>query len=361
VSDRVIRHVISSLVTVAIIASLTAATPGALAMSGTRIPLNGFFDLKVDRTHRHVFITGEPTANSSLAVLDYRGQVITTIDGLFGASGMVLDRGQSIMYVALNTAAAIVSIDTATLSVLHSYPLGAAGQCPGHLALARELVWFGFTCGTPNSVGIGSLNPATGKVITHSGAAEFSYNFPVLANARPGSHLLFASDIGVSPPELYKYRIGRDGQISLEQSLWEPCGSANLQDIAVFPTETDVLTASGYPYHFCAFRTSDLIQNGTYDAEPNPVALAIAADGVRFAGGAWALEGDDIFVHALGDAVALARYDLAEINPPASKLYVNGIAFDPTGRVLFAVTGNTVDSDLAVFNVIGIESPRQAA
>ena len=319
----------------------------------TKLPLVGFNMMLTDHAHRQVFVTGTPTANSSMVVLDYRGNILKEIEGLFGASGMALDRKNHILYVALNTAAAIAAIDTDTLTETNRWLLDTDVQCPESLALIRGYVYFGLSHSCSVG-GIGVLDPSSGLVRAFSGGLYPDY-YPVLDSSPGARGILIASDRGLSPATLYEYRVRADGEPRFIQSVRSPCDSSNLGDLDIMSNGVDVMTASGSPYHICAFRVDGLTRDGTYPTGPYPNGVEVSPDSLYIAAGINGIYSPDLFVFQVGSTQVLAKYDFAQISPEAPNLFARGEGWgkDPQGRwLLFAVTNNSYEGTAPIFHVL---------
>jgi hypothetical protein len=319
----------------------------------TTLPLVGFNMMIPDQAHHHVFVTGTPASNSSIAVVDYKGTIIKSITGLAGASGMALDTKRHTLYVALNTADAIAAIDTNTLTETTRWNLGAGAQCPESLTMVRKYVYFGlsYSC---SAGGIGVLDPTTGFVTVFSGS-YFPFYAPLLDSSPGAPGILIASDRGLSPAELYEYVVKPNGSVSFVQSLWSPCGSSNLGDLDIMPNGADVLTASGAPYNICAFRVSGLTADGTYPTGPYPNGAEVSPDSVYLAAGINGIYSPDLFLFQIGDTTVLASYDFAVISPAAPDLFARGEGWGmgPGGtKLLFAVTNDSYLGTPPVFHII---------
>jgi hypothetical protein len=129
----------------------------------------------------------------------------------------------------------------------------------------------------------------------------------------------------------------------------------NLSDLAVNPSGTSFITASGAPYNFEEFRMSDLALDGVvYPAQPYPTAIAsTSAGGGLVAGGINGIYSDDLFVYRLGDpSQTLFTYDFGGTSNTA---LARGLAFSPDGSRLFAISGDSYYGNTA-FNVVQLST-----
>src|SRR5207247_3809042 len=118
-----------------VVGMLGLAPPASSAQVPIQVilPIGGFFDIVVDDSHQHVFVTGDPSLNNLRVVaVDYRGNVVKLFRDEPGAAGMALDAGHSTLYVALQQGDAIAAIDTATLREKDRFSLGTEAGCPGY-------------------------------------------------------------------------------------------------------------------------------------------------------------------------------------------------------------------------------------
>ena len=99
------------------VAALFAGLAAQPALAGTATPLSltSFGSMAVDDANEQVFVSGGQFG-SSIVVLDFDGNILTTITREQGANGMALDSATGTLYVALQNANAISKIDTATLA-----------------------------------------------------------------------------------------------------------------------------------------------------------------------------------------------------------------------------------------------------
>ena len=335
--------------------SLTCMASFALAESATPLPARSLADMAIDDRHGQVFIT---QFGSTVEVLDFAGNPVTSIPGQSSAAGMALNRGQSRLYVAQRTGDAIVEISTKTLRERRRLTLGLAGACPLHtMTLLGSRLWFGFTCTgfcacQPPSArgGIASVRVRRGTVQTFENPNEFPYYQPLVAGNRRLRDVLVAGEAELSPTTLYRYRVSRSGVPMLEARSFFPGSSSNLQDMAVLASTSQLLTASGAPYHVNAFALDDFSSVGTYETGPYPNSVAITRDERFVAAGRDAFYEPDVYVYPAGSDVPVNAYELGL--PGAMDLAPGGLAFDADGAHLFAVMAGFDSTDHAVLHVI---------
>ncbi len=128
-------------------------TQTAAALPG----LTTFADIAVDHRHRRVFLTSG-TGHDTVLVTDLDGNLVTTLTGLPGATGMAVGCQDSSVWIALADARQIVELDPVKLSVMRRIQLPPE-QCPGDLAVNYRYVVYGYSCEgyaggtTPGGVG----------------------------------------------------------------------------------------------------------------------------------------------------------------------------------------------------------------
>src|SRR5439155_769178 len=164
---------------------VTLAPAGALAAGPSPVPLPGFFDMAVDNVHQHVFVSAGP-GGPGVAVLGFDGSLLRIIEPK-GASGLALDAGE--LYVAASDAAEIDVVDTATLSVTGSIPLGDWTQ-PGDVLIANGLVWFFGQLPGVTIVELASVRP-DGTEAPHGAAGPVGGTSPRFVEGAGGDEFLY--------------------------------------------------------------------------------------------------------------------------------------------------------------------------
>ena len=122
---------------------------------------------------------------SGLRVTDLSGGSQRTVPDLPGASGMILSRDGSTLYVALADGDAIVALDAATLTEKRRYDVGT-NTCPTRMAWAGERIWFGYGCAAPDFK-LGSLDlRGPTPVLTLDLPLDGEHSAPPLLRSTPG-------------------------------------------------------------------------------------------------------------------------------------------------------------------------------
>jgi YVTN family beta-propeller protein len=307
---------------------------GSPSQTTVLLPLSGYFEMVVDPSHQHVFVTGDPSANSRVVVVDYAGNVVKVVRGETGAAGMALDSAHSTLYVALQAADAIAVIDTGTLEETARFSVGAEAGCPGYATFIESRVWFGFTCGSsPNTVGIGSLDPATGEVRTFGGR-NYPRQQPIVRSTPVLIDTLFASvHYPGTGDTIFKYRINIDGSLSFLAST--ETGGQYIYDLKVTTDGLDVLASGCVKEYFIpAFRTSDLSRDVLYDNGCPAWAIAVTNDGTVVATVEFDCGQSNVFMHHR-DSKGI--YKNIAIGIPPVFIYYGAAAFNEDASLLFTV------------------------
>ncbi len=307
----------------------------ATASSVTRLPFAGGGWMAVDGTHSHVFVSGG-AGTSSIVVLDFSGTIVATIAGQQGASGLVVDEANGILYAALRDGTAISKIDTTTLAEVGRMSV-APLSLPTNLALAGGKLWFTHSC--QQGGGTGSMNLDGTSVTDETTLPGYC---PTFATSAGNTDLLAVGDMGLSPTTLYVYDVSTDPP-TLVKSVSGPGGAGNLRSLAFSPDAQRVLMASGAPYQVQSFLASDLTLAATYPTGPYPIAVAVSSDGAYVAAGADASYEKDVFVFPVGSTTPVRSWDFASTG---KRLTPGGLAFSPNANKLFATSTNDASGKL---------------
>ena len=298
-----------------------ASTAGA---APTTLPLTSFNDMVVDAQNEHVFVTGG-LADQSVVVLDFQGNIITTIGNQNGAAGLVLDETSSTLYVALRGSREISRISTTSLTELGRFSVAPAAP-PRALALAAGRLWIS-GCGDESD--FASITPAGEDLRHHDGACL------LLAASPTDPGVLTAGQLGGSSVTVYDVT-GAEPTKTVSGPLPGDFGygGGNLQDLAVSADGLRVLPAAGFPYFHQALSMTDLARVAKYDSSAYPNAVAVSPDGRYVAGGVYDYYGTDVYIFPAGSQTASRTHAFG-----FDSLYVGGLAFSPNGRKVFAIFG----------------------
>lgn len=330
--------------------SLLAVGAAPASADGTAaLPLGSYGAVVVDGVHRHLLIS-DPQ-QSKVVMTDFSGTVLGQITGEYGAEGLALSPDSGTLYVALHTGDAIAAIDTSTLTETARYATGA-GTDPAHLAMVGDTLWFGY--GNSAAGRIGSLDvSAADPHVTPDPLGYRFYDAPVLASSPAAPGVLVAADHDTSPPTVTVYDVSSGTavtKVSVHDPGTSPSGTGDITDMAITPDGKDLVTASGAPYFQQVFKLADLSADGTYPTGPYPNAVAIAPDGT-VAAGVDAAYDDDVYVFAQGQGTPERSYELGQELLPA------GLAWDPSGTVLFALTQDGYGGPISLKVIGSPDSP----
>ncbi|MEV6341948.1 hypothetical protein [Actinoplanes sp. NPDC051851] len=298
------------------------APAAALADSSRTLSIKSVGDMIVDGVHKLVFVS-DPTGNKVVA---------TTYDGTPVASQIVADptnlalsadSGQ--LYVASPDGLAIVALDTATLAQTAKYSVGSQVY---DVAVAAGKIWF--TSGSS----LGVIDPAAetpAPVLTKmddwSGSTE-------LAAGSADSNRLGAAgygyvsilDVSDGTPQVVGY---------------SSADSASVADMAISPAGDRIATVTPGDYVVTVRDVENLSAVTRLAIEAYPEAVDIATDGT-IVGGSFSWYDPDLHVFtAAGELVR--QYDIPNTgnSSGADELQRRGVAWEPDGSRLFAVSVNT--------------------
>ena len=328
-----------------------AAVPAAASDDPSfLVPLRQFRDIAVDEEHGWVFLTGGGSQGVVVRTLD--GGAVATLFDHPGASGMALSPDNDTLYVALEHGDAIATIDTATLLPTGRIPTGVE-TCPQRLAMAGTSVWFGYGCGTwDGDIGVVDVSGTLPVVTLARLATGFSHlrvNAPPLVVDAAGTRLV-AGVVGSSSAQLHSFSVSG----TTLTHLAEREVGGNLQDFALTPDGTRVLSASGSPYFHPRYVVDDLSSDGVYGSH-HPYPNAVAQVGSWVAAGVNAAYDPDVRMYR-SDGMAMRTYELGQSS--GATLLKGGLAFTPSGDRLFAVTGTSpYDGDVRLHVLRGAAGP----
>jgi sugar lactone lactonase YvrE len=326
------------LVSSAVLAVGTAAP--AAADTSTPLPVQSSGDVVVDGVHQRVFVS-DPTGGRVVAT-DYAGTVVGTVPSLPGANGLELSADSGTLYAAVPGADAIVAVDTATVTETKRYPTGE-GTDPQYPAWAGDKLWFGYGAATQGNIGSLDVSGADPVVALNQDPHRTWYAAPLLATTSGAPNTLVAGIKDLSPFSLAVYDVssGTAAKTASGPDTDDHAGS-NLQDLALTPDGTQVVTASGYPYNHQVFRTSDLTRDGVYPSTHYPTAVEIAPDGTVAAGvDNW--DEPVIYLYEPGATTPLRTHDFRDNSGFGNgRVVPGGLAWTPDESRLFVIT---TDSD----------------
>jgi hypothetical protein len=323
------------------VASMVVAVPPGQAATGTPLPFTGhIFDVVADGAHELVFVSGGE-GESGLEVFDFAGAHVASL-GIGGASGMVVVG--DLLYVAAADDHEIAVVDLGVSPPVVDDPIGLGTlEGPTTLGYGGGRLWFSaFESGTQDvyAVDTDGGNREQVPIALNGGYIRTSPVDPDL--------LLFAGG-----PYVETYDVGGPSPVVLRSETY-PGEAGNISDADFESDGASFLIASGAPYTFPEFRTSDLAELLVYDAEPYPTAVEISArHGGLVAGGVNGIYDDDVYVYHSGDIDSFWRHDFGEDQGTVSP---RGLAW--AGDALFVVTddGSTTTPRLQILYPLADES-----
>jgi len=296
-------------------------TATAQSQAGIVLPVRSHWQTLADSRHVYVSAPGD----DAVLATDHDGQVVKKVEGLEGARGMAESADESTLYVALPDADAVAVVDTATLTETRRIPTGTDTD-PESLALAGGRLFFGYQA-TVFDAGIGSfdITETTPTVILDDNPVW--YGKPRLATS-PGApdRLVAAESLGASGMRVYDVSSG----VLKEAAYTDAIG--DVEDVAVTPDGSSVITANGSNYYHQRWRLSDLAEETRYDTGAYPNSVAVDSRGTVAAGVAAAGEWD-VYVYRPGETTA---YRTVALSQGYADLLDRGVAWAPDGNRLFA-------------------------
>jgi hypothetical protein len=309
---------------VVVLSGATSISRASTAVSGTSLPFtSGSSWLAVDPVNHHVFVSGG-AGNTSVVVLDFDGNIVKTITGESGASGLAINTATHTLYVALHDVGQLALIDTNTLTETSRVSTGSDTD-PFELAIAGGKLWItGDDTMTANLDGTGLTKSTT-------------WGSLLIAASRDGN-LLAGANSGYSPASASVVDVATATPTPVS-SAWNPGGDAsNGQDISFDASGQNVLFASGAPYYVQSLGTQNLMHNGQYTTGAYPSDVAVSPNGGYVAGGTSNPYDPDVLIFRTGDETAIQSWNLqASGGYPFNWLSPHALAFSPDGSRLFAV------------------------
>ncbi|GAA2793515.1 hypothetical protein GCM10019017_43760 [Streptomyces showdoensis] len=319
-------------------AALVAGTAGsAAADSSVLLPVSSVGDLVVDGVHQKIFIS-DP-AYGKVVATDYAGRVLATVTGLPGVTGLALSADGASLYAAVPGADSVVAVDTTTVTETARYATGDKTD-PKHLALAGGKIWFGYEPTGTDHGDIGSLDlSGTDPVVKLAQDDETNYSGAPRLVASPGNpNTIAAASSYYNRFKVATYDVtsGTANRTARNDSTL----SGVTNDLAFTPDGTRLVTANAGNVHH-VWQTSDLTEVDTLPSDYHGAAVAIAPDGT-VAAGSDSSYGKDVFVYKPATKTAVRTYDFPSTGSSSGgdDLADGGLAWEPNGSRLFAVTNN---------------------
>jgi hypothetical protein len=345
---RLLTMVVASVMGLALAAYPTTAAawppyeqPLVVVNSTTLLDI-GFTDMAQSTSTGQLFLAGG-AGSTVVNVADRNGQIIGSVPGQAGATGLSVSRDGSTVYAALNDAGSISAIDVATRTEKARYAIGD-NTCPYDVALAGGKLWFSYGCYGISPAQIGSVDladPATPVKLAQVSAYSLSYR-PRLESGSINDNLLFAMVEHTYPNRLISYDVSSGTPVrrtSLER----------LQSVSEFAVSQDgasIVVATPGEYQgttkLARYSTADLTEQGRYVVYDKVVGIAFGTDG-RMA--------------TYSDSGSLAMFAKGEWEPRWA-VYANysqghdpahrGLGLSPEGRLFLATRHDVSDSIMSL-------------
>jgi YVTN family beta-propeller protein len=177
----------------------TAAATGAVTTAA--LPLTGFTSIVADTAHREEFISGG-YHDTSIAVTDAAGNVVTTIPLGTRATSLALSPDRRSLYAALPDADTVSVIDTATLKATARYSTGK-GTAPQYVAAVGRSIWFGYGQGIEQGIGVIDQHHGT---VTLMSERDFD-GAPMLVSSPAAPGVLIAGNAHMDPSVIEEFNV----------------------------------------------------------------------------------------------------------------------------------------------------------
>jgi hypothetical protein len=343
---------ISAAALVAALAGSTVLTVGAapaMADSGKALPIQSVGDLVVDGARQRIFVS-DPTGGKIVATT-YDGTVLATVSGLSRVTGLALSADGDKVFAALDSGRAIVALSAATLTEPVRYELGSAVH-PRSLENVAGKLWFSYdNFGGDPHVGsdgnIGSLDLSGAEPVVTlkqdtTGAYGLWSSAPYLTSAPAGGKLA-AFDPHTSSSVIAVYDVS-SGTLNRTAAKGIP-DNGYTADVAFTPDASQIVTAAPMPQdRLNVVNATDLEPAGSYPFDAWANAVDIAADGTVAAN---CSPGCGLRIFAPGGNAPFRTYVLPDTDPTVTgndDVVKRGLAWEPDGNRLFAVTENSQDA-----------------
>ncbi|GAA3787422.1 hypothetical protein GCM10022226_02140 [Sphaerisporangium flaviroseum] len=255
--------------------------------------------------------------NDRIVIADTTGEVKNTITGLSGAYGLAMTPDGTRLYAALQGTNEIAEIDTATAAIIRRVDL-AAYPCPSELVLTGERLWVGYGgCGDQGVLNL-DLSEATPEPSPFETPLKSA---PLMAAA--GDTLVLGEV--VSPGDLFVYDIGGAAPVLRGEIDGHAHSNYGLNDLAVTPDGSQVISAFALPYSFDMWDARTLVKVRGYERQQFdgwPAGVAISSDGAYVAG--VRKEGLEMTLYDAASGAAIYTADTAEGQPVSENVQFSG-------------------------------------
>ncbi len=300
-----------------------AAAP-ALADSSKVLPIKSVGDVIVDGVHQRVFIS-DP-AGDKIVATTYDGTVVGSRP-VNNPTALALSADSQRLYTASPDGRALFALDTGTLTEAAKYPTG--GVSPFDVAVAGGKVWFSY------DGNLGSVDPAAETPAVELARTEGGWS---------GSAELAAA--AAEPNRLGLAAYNRVSILDVADGSAQPVATADtfdpVADLAISPTGETIATVTPGDYVVTLRDAADLTAKRTLPIEAYPEAVDIATDGT-IAGGSFSWYSPDVHIFTPDGTALVRQYDFPNTgnSSGADELQQRGLAFEPNGTRLFAISKNT--------------------
>jgi DNA-binding beta-propeller fold protein YncE len=301
----------------------------------------------VDGVQRHVFVTASGDSND-IKVVDFDGNIVSTITGEPGASAMVIH--DATLYVLLSGADQIDRIDLATLGSLGKLNVPFS-MVRGQLAWAGDRLWVSVgDCTDTVAHEVVSLAPDNGMV-TRYPQGFFTTECPSFATSRfdPSMLVVIAGRSQLAVPDVGIYRVTVAGPVQIARD--QQFGGVEAS-VAVALDGNELLVPDGFlvrGYSIDTLARTDTVYRATGSVE----GISVTPFGGIIASSSRGEPGQsDIWDFHHGSQDPVAQVDagsapvLSDTSRVQSSIYPGGVAVSGGARLVFAVTGYVVPNDL---------------
>lgn len=214
---------------------------------------------------------------SDVLVYSPAGRLLHTFTDQPGAEGLALSANRAMLYVADSAGDQISAIDTTTYAVTRF----TVDSCPTNLALASGRLFYSYGCSFgADTSSVANIDPSTGGTPVQDSEFVMSYAPPLLVGA---GNVLATVGVGVDPTQVQTFDASdaADGTLA---PLGEISDDNSPRDLAISSDGAHLYVADAVT-GFTRYATSNLQQQGAYNASTSVSAVAVSPDGLRLAGG----------------------------------------------------------------------------
>ena len=316
------------------VVSATAAR-AVIPQGSTQLALTGVSAFVVDDAHNHLLF-GSGDGQNGVLVTTLAGASVTTLITTAPIDDITLAPDGTYGYAASNNLDKIYQIDLASLTVTQTFSM-AANICPDSVAFVSSTdVAFGYAC-HGQSGGVGVLNPVDGTV----NAASSSAGYEPIVRAIPGTTQVVAVDHNLSEAVTAVLETASGTPVQLRDTSNQTYGLGDceyLNDIAVSPDGTNILTACGSPYRQTEYSLADLSPVASYVTNPYATAVAYSPDGTLVAAGMNGIYNPDVALFNHDDATRVYALDYTNSQTAGATTPARGLQFSSDSSTLYAVS-----------------------